>query len=152
MIYCADIHQATQVSQRLTQQGYRVARYSSIDINRPQILRQLAQGNLDALVAVKCLDEGVDIPSVSQGIILASDTSQRQFIQRRSRILRAAPDKKIATLIDVIVVPPHEQGQLIRSEIERVIYFARGAKNQSEVIVRLIEELGHYGISYSDLL
>jgi superfamily II DNA or RNA helicase len=152
MIYCADIHQATQVSQRLTQQGYRVARYSSVDHNRPQILRQLAQGNLDALVAVKCLDEGVDIPSVSQGIILASDTSHRQFIQRRGRILRAAPNKEIATLIDVIVVPAGEQGQLIRSEIERVIYFARGARNQSEVIVRLVEELGHYGISYSDLL
>lgn len=151
MIYCADIHQATQISQRLTQQGIRVARYSSIDANRPQLLRQLSLGYLDALVAVKCLDEGVDIPAVSQGIILASDTSHRQFIQRRGRILRAAPNKKIATLIDIIVVPPHER-QLIHSEIERVIYFARAARNQSEVIVRLVEELGHYGISYSDLL
>jgi superfamily II DNA or RNA helicase len=151
MIYCADIHQATQISQRLTQQGMRVARYSSIDTNRPQLLLQLSLGYLDALVAVKCLDEGVDIPSVSQGIILASDTSHRQFIQRRGRILRAAPDKKIATLIDIIVVPPNEH-QLIHSEIERIIYFARAARNQSEVIVRLVEELGHYGISYSDLL
>lgn len=151
MIYCADIHQATQISQRLTQQGIRVARYSSVDSNRPQLLKQLSLGYLDGLVAVKCLDEGVDIPSVSQGIILASDTSHRQFIQRRGRILRAAPDKKIATLIDIIVVPP-DAGQLIQSEIERVIYFARAARNQSEVIVRLVEELSHYGISYSDLL
>ncbi len=40
------------------------------------------------VVAVKCLDEGVDIPQVSQGIILAADASPRQFIQRRGRILR----------------------------------------------------------------
>jgi superfamily II DNA or RNA helicase len=58
------------------------------------LLLQLSSGNLDALVAVKYLDEGVDIPQVSQGIILAADASPRQFIQRRSKIIPAAVAKK----------------------------------------------------------
>ncbi|NJP18050.1 MAG: DEAD/DEAH box helicase family protein [Hydrococcus sp. CRU_1_1] len=91
MIYCADIDQATQISKRLSQRGFNVARYSSEDCDRNTILTNFAKGYLDALVAVKCLDEGVDIPSVHQAIILASDATERQFIQRRGRILRTAP-------------------------------------------------------------
>ncbi|MEG3439361.1 DEAD/DEAH box helicase family protein [Pannus brasiliensis CCIBt3594] len=154
LIYCADIPQATAISSRLARRGLRVARYSSLESDRSELLDRLALGHLDALVAVKCLDEGVDIPAVSQGIILASDASPRQFIQRRGRILRAATNKEKATLIDVLVVPPVLDGQvkLIESEIQRVIEFARSAKNQASVITMLVEELRHYGITYSDLL
>jgi len=154
LIYCADIAQATAISTRLARQGKRVARYSSLDSDRVMLLSQLSSGNLDALVAVKCLDEGVDIPQVSQGIILAADASPRQFIQRRGRILRAAVAKKKATLIDVLVVPPWGDGEvkLIASEIKRVIDFARAASNQATVINRLVQELSYYGFTYSDLL
>jgi superfamily II DNA or RNA helicase len=154
LIYCADIAQATEISSRLARQGWRVARYSSLESDRAELLDRLANGHLDALVAIKCLDEGVDIPGVSQGIILASDASPRQFIQRRGRILRAAKGKEKATLIDVLVVPPLVDGevQLIRSEIQRVIQFARSARNQSSVITMLGRELNPYGITYSDLL
>lgn len=154
LIYCADIAQATAISTRLARQGKRVARYSSLDSDRVMLLSQLSSGNLDALVAVKCLDEGVDIPQVSQGIILAADASPRQFIQRRGRILRAAVAKKKATLIDVLVVPPWGDGEvkLIASEIKRVIDFARAASNQATVINRLVQELSYYGLTYSDLL
>jgi superfamily II DNA or RNA helicase len=154
LIYCGDIAQATAISSRLARRGLRVARYSSLESDREVLLSQLALGHLDALVAVKCLDEGVDIPSVSQGIILASDASPRQFIQRRGRILRSAAHKEKATLIDVLVVPPLMDGRvkLIESEIQRVIEFARSARNQASVITMLVEELRHYGITYSDLL
>jgi superfamily II DNA or RNA helicase len=154
LIYCADIAQATAISARLAQQGKRVARYSSFDSERAMLLSQLSSGNLDALVAIKCLDEGVDIPQVSQGIILASDASPRQFIQRRGRILRAAAGKGKAILIDVLVVPPWGDGEvkLIESEIKRVIDFARSAKNQENVITMLVKELSYYGLTHSDLL
>jgi superfamily II DNA or RNA helicase len=114
----------------------------------------ISSGSLEALVAVKCLDEEVDIPQVSQGIILASDTSPRQFIQRRSRILRAAMGRKNATLIDVLVVPTWGDGEvkLIESETKRVIDFARSSKNQATVIRKLVNELSYYGITYSYLL
>jgi superfamily II DNA or RNA helicase len=154
MIYCADLDQATTVCRKLAQKGIRVARYSSQDKERQKILSQFSRGYLDALVAVKCLDEGVDVPETSQAIILASDTSERQFIQRRGRILRAAPNKAIATLIDVLVVPPlgDEDVKLITSEVNRVVHFARTASNRTFVITKLVDELSYYGITYSDLL
>ncbi|MCU0534865.1 MAG: DEAD/DEAH box helicase family protein [Hydrococcus sp. Prado102] len=154
MIYCADIDQATQISKRLSQRGFNIARYSSDDRDRKTILTNFAKGYLDALVAVKCLDEGVDIPSVHQAIILASDATERQFIQRRGRILRTAPKKSVATLIDVLIVPPlgDERVKLIESELQRIKQFARSARNRTSVIINLIEELKHYGITYSDLI
>ncbi len=154
MIYCADISQANYISSRLAHQGLRVARYTSLEKNRQQILSQFAKGYLDALVAIKCLDEGVDIPAANQAIILASDTSERQFIQRRGRILRAAPNKDVATLIDILVVPPLEDGQVkvIQSEIKRVVTFARTARNRATTIVKLVKEISDYGIAAADLM
>ncbi|NEO27524.1 MAG: hypothetical protein F6K03_11690 [Kamptonema sp. SIO4C4] len=154
MIYCADIQQATAVSGQLARSGVRVARYSSADSNRHHLLQEFAAGRLDGLVAVKCLDEGVDVPAASQAVILASDGSQRQFIQRRGRILRFAPQKSVATLIDVLVVPPleGEEVKLIESELKRVGHFVQSARNRSHAILTLAETLALYGITYSDFL
>ncbi len=155
MIYCADIEQADIVCHRLSQQGMIVSRFTSKeDKQRPQILNDFSQGRLDALVAVKCLDEGVNIPAAKEAIILASDTSERQFIQRRGRILRKAKGKETAILIDILVVPPmgDERVKLITSEVKRIKHFAKTASNKASVITKLGDELSHYGITYSDLI
>jgi superfamily II DNA or RNA helicase len=155
MVYCADINQADIVCHRLSQQGMQVSRFTSKeDKQRPQILNDFSQGRLDALVAVKCLDEGVNIPAAQEAIILASDTSERQFIQRRGRILRKAKGKDQATLIDILVVPPigDERVKLITSEVKRIKHFAKTASNKASVITKLGDELFHYGITYSDLI
>ena len=155
MIYCADIDQANTVCHRLSQQGIRVARFTSKeDKQRSQILNDFSQGRLDALVAVKCLDEGVNIPAAQEAIILASDTSERQFIQRRGRILRKAPGKDKASLIDILVVPPRgdERVKLITSEVTRIKHFAKTASNRASIITKLGDKLSHYGITYSDLI
>jgi superfamily II DNA or RNA helicase len=155
MIYCADIDQADIVCHRLSQQGMVVSRFTSQeDKQRPQILNEFSKGRLDVLVAVKCLDEGVNIPAAQEAIILASDTSERQFIQRRGRILRKAKGKEKATLIDILVVPPigDEQVKLITSEVKRIKHFAKTASNRASIITKLGNELSHYGITYSDLI
>jgi superfamily II DNA or RNA helicase len=155
MIYCADIDQADIVCHRLSQQGMVVSRFTSQeDKQRPQILNEFSQGRLDVLVAVKCLDEGVNIPAAQEAIILASDTSERQFIQRRGRILRKAKGKEKATLIDILVVPPigDEQVKLITSEVKRIKHFVKTASNRPSIITKLGNELPHYGITYSDLI
>jgi len=155
MVYCADINQADTVCHRLSQQGIVVSRFTSReDKQRSQILNDFSQGRLDALVAVKCLDEGVNIPAAREAIILASDTSERQFIQRRGRILRKELGKRKATLVDVLVVPPieEERVKLIASEVKRIKHFAKTASNKATVITKLGDELSHYGITYSDLI
>jgi superfamily II DNA or RNA helicase len=86
-------------------------------------------------VSIRCLDEGVDIPDVSHALILASSQNPRQFIQRRGRVLRRAPDKQVAILHDAIVVPVNaddepEQISLLKSELARSIEFASHAINK----------------------
>ena len=73
---------------------------------RQKILQSFNEGKLKALIAMKCLDEGVDVPSTKNAFILASSTNPREFIQRRGRILRKHPGKKNANIYDFITIPP----------------------------------------------
>lgn len=72
---------------------------------RPVMLKEFRQGIRKILLAVGCLDEGIDIPACDAVIFVSSSTSERQFIQRRGRVLRTAPDKKQAWVFDYLVYP-----------------------------------------------
>lgn len=72
---------------------------------RPIMLQQFRQGIRKILLAIGCLDEGIDIPSCDAAIFVSSSTSERQFIQRRGRVLRTAPGKQRAWIYDYLVVP-----------------------------------------------
>lgn len=72
---------------------------------RDKILKYFAKGHYQILLAMKCLDEGVDVPSTQTAILLASTLNSRQHIQRRGRILRKSPGKEIANIYDLIVFP-----------------------------------------------
>jgi superfamily II DNA or RNA helicase len=96
------------------------------------------------LVAIACLDEGVNIPSISHAVILASSQNPRQFIQRRGRILRTHKTKRMAFIYDVLVSPEHvddepTQKSLLKSELRRALEFAKSATNPSaEAALRII--------------
>lgn len=72
---------------------------------RPVMLKEFRQGIRKILLAVGCLDEGIDIPACDAAIFVSSSTSERQFIQRRGRVLRIAPEKKQAWVFDYLVYP-----------------------------------------------
>jgi superfamily II DNA or RNA helicase len=102
---------------------------------------------------MRCLDEGVDIPAIKTAIILASSRNPRQFIQRRGRILRPHPQKKRATLFDMIVVPPPLDRQtwdvernLLRKELQRFVEFADLADNAGEARRQLLGLQKEYGL------
>lgn len=127
--------------------GYRVNTYTAeISLaQREKMQRQFETGELQGLVAIRCLDEGVDIPAIQNAVILASTGNPRQFIQRRGRILRPHPQKKRATLFDMIVMPPALDRQilevernLLRKELKRFIEFAQLADNADEAINQLL--------------
>lgn len=134
LVYCEDLEQLREVLAALHDAGISASEYYS---GMPGD----ARGTLDWLrrfggvvVSVRCLDEGVDIPSVSHALILASSQNPRQFIQRRGRVLRRSQGKYFAVVHDAIVVPPHvetepQQTALARSELARAIEFARSAIN-----------------------
>lgn len=82
------------------------------------------------VVSIKCLDEGVDIPSTTHAIILASSKNPREFIQRRGRVLRRYPGKNYSWLYDAIVIPDDSDSdrvisdKIICGELARAIQFA----------------------------
>lgn len=104
LIYCADFNQLGEVAEILrnlqipTQQitgkegAHASAEFSGLS-EREYIISHFAQGEIGVLLAIDCLDEGVDIPSAKTGIILASSGNVKEFIQRRGRLMRAFPGK-----------------------------------------------------------
>jgi len=116
--------------------------------DRERILTALREGSLDAVVAIRCLDEGIDLPDVRMGFLLASSTNPRQFIQRRGRLLRRAPGKTRAIIYDFIVQPPDFGGdaddkafnlerKLFLRELERVVEFCSSAENGPAALNKL---------------
>jgi DNA phosphorothioation system restriction enzyme len=114
---------------------------------RERLLNSFERAELQALVAIRCLDEGVDIPATETAYMLASSTNPRQFIQRRGRILRNHPGKDHAVVHDFIAVPGSgdlgslddetfdAERSLIRKELQRVSTFADAAMNHPDADV-----------------
>jgi superfamily II DNA or RNA helicase len=98
-----------------------------------EILRRFAEGQYQALTAMKVLDEGVDVPATESAFILASTTVEREWVQRRGRVLRTAPGKTSAAVHDFVVIPPaiDDAGKaVLRGEIRRLRAFAELARNR----------------------
>ena len=84
-----------------------IDRYTSRESaeERMEIKKNFQSGFLQALVAIKCLDEGVNIPGIKTAFILASSTNPREYIQRRGRVLRKATNKQFAVIYDFVTLP-----------------------------------------------
>lgn len=123
---------------------------------REQIKHQFAETDpYQAIVAIKCLDEGVNIPSIKTAFILASTTNPKEYIQRRGRVLRLAPKKPYAVIYDFITLikPLDTVGQfesdylcgraLAKRELSRLIEFGNIALNSrdSHQLITEIEEI-----------
>ena len=97
------------------------------------------------LVAKKVLDEGVNIPETRRAIMLASSTVQREWVQRRGRILRMADGKEKAVVHDILAFPPadfpHDKYslRLIQNEFDRARAFGVHAMNSGDVSMQLLE-------------
>ena len=131
--------------------------------------REFADGsNLQALIAIKCLDEGVNIPKIKTAFILASTNNPKEYIQRRGRVLRLAEGKDYAEIYDFITLPrkldevtgiTEEQMKreltLVKNELCRAEEFARIALNSvtaSAVLddIRTAYDLQDYIINYEE--
>ena len=122
---------------------------------RAQLLDEFESAKLQALVAIKCLDEGVDVPATQTAYILASSTNPREFIQRRGRVLRKHPLKQYSYIHDFIVVPRpldeiHQieprvfnvERNLLKRELARFTEFAQLALNGPEAH-EILNEIKH---------
>ena len=103
--------------------------------SRQQVLDAFAAGDIEAVISIKCMDEGVDVPSTKTAIFLASTTNPKEFIQRRGRVLRKSPGKEFAEIYDFIVIPPDNTDKntacsILRRELPRFAEFAGSAEDK----------------------
>lgn len=123
---------------------------------RNKVIKSLYSKQIEAIVAIKCLDEGVDIPSATIGIFLSNNTDPREYVQRLGRVLRRheASNKSVAHIYDFIVLPPSavDSGDtaarnLVKTEVKRIKFFEKLAKNENEVkeeLGNILDKFGYY--------
>ena len=145
----ADIRQIEAVTRILGNEfNMEVAKFTSEENmeTRATIKEQFQKGDrLQAIVAIKCLDEGVNIPGIRTAFILASTTNPKEYIQRRGRVLRKAENKPFAEIYDFVTLPREldsvsalttEQAQrdlsLVKNELARIKEFGRLSMNSME--------------------
>jgi superfamily II DNA or RNA helicase len=135
-----------------------VNKFTSGMPDRDAVLDQFRQGHIHVIASMKCLDEGVDIPRAEHAIFCSSTGNPRQFIQRRGRILRRHPDKYNAVIHDLVVMPdltishPGDETfgfekKMVRTELERVMYFASLSMNPYHTEAVFQEICEHYGLN-----
>lgn len=144
-----DVRQIEAVTRILGNEfGMEVAKFTSEENmeTRATIKEQFQKGDrLQAIVAIKCLDEGVNIPGIRTAFILASTTNPKEYIQRRGRVLRKAENKPFAEIYDFVTLPREldsvsglttEQAQrdlsLVKNELARIKEFGRLSMNSME--------------------
>jgi superfamily II DNA or RNA helicase len=126
--------------------------------DRDDVLNQFADGTINVIASMKCLDEGIDIPRAETAIFCSSTGNPRQFIQRRGRILRKHPEKRYAYIHDLVVIPGYQEEMgkdgtyelernLTRNELERVMYFASLSKNPYHTEEVFDDVCNHYGLN-----
>ena len=162
-----DVRQVDQITKMVHESlNMKTARFTAGEnmMKRRLLLEDFSEGeNLQALVAIKCLDEGVNIPAIRTAFILASTTNPKEYIQRRGRVLRRYPGKEYAEIYDFITLPYHYEqipflseeelkyGQsLIKKELKRGYEFQRLARNQYEGLKVMMEIEKEYQISYEE--
>ena len=133
--------------------------------DRGEILNHFSKGQYSALFAMKCLDEGVDVPRTEIAIFCSSTGNPRQYIQRRGRVLRLHDDKKEALIYDMIVIPILEdlndsekeyktEANLVKGEVRRLIEFAKDSLSLDEVLLNkdLIKVCDFFKINIDEFL
>jgi superfamily II DNA or RNA helicase len=141
---------------------FKLRKFTGDTNDRDQILTQFSEGKLDALLAMKCLDEGVDVPQTQYAIFCSSTGNPRQYIQRRGRVLRYHKNKDFAYIYDMIVKPSLEltdtnlkQAKLERNifagELKRLINFAVLSENKDDCLNQMEELCYNLDIDVYDL-
>ncbi|MFA0333052.1 DEAD/DEAH box helicase family protein [Vibrio sp. 10N.222.54.B2] len=140
----------SKVTNSLHEFGCKVAKFTSEESasERRRIMNNFKNQDIEALVAMKVLDEGIDVPVCQTAFIVASTRNPRQYVQRRGRVLRKSKGKTKALIVDFVVLPlagstNHFSQNLRRAELERVEDFKLTALNPEEIEQRIIE-LGIY--------
>ena len=112
------------------------------ETERQNLISEFKNSEIQILVGIKCLDEGIDIPNARVGILMSNSTNPREYVQRIGRVIRQAPKKEKSIIYDFVATPsePDTLG-IADKEAKRVQQIAANAENY-EAVYELFRERG----------
>jgi len=104
LIFCSNVQEAEELSRKLNILGCRTQALSGKNSQeeREEAIKRLESGELEYLLTVDIFNEGIDIPSLNQVVMLRNTQSAIVFVQQLGRGLRKHPNKHYMTIIDFI--------------------------------------------------
>ena len=164
VVYCGDgrlfdenageeIRHIQSVKRALTMHGYKASQFTATEnmVDRMELVDSFNKQEISALAAIRCLDEGINIPSIKSALILSSNDDFREFVQRRGRILRTYGSKEYANIYDVVVLPSRDMQNWAKIELRRFHEYARLALNCEALQGELDNHLSTYGLGIEDV-
>lgn len=164
VVYCGDgrlfdadsgkeLRHIQSIKRVLSAHGFKASQFTASEnmTDRMELVDAFNKQEISALAAIRCLDEGINIPSIKSALILSSNDDYREFVQRRGRILRTYGDKKFANIYDVIVLPSHDLQGWAKIEFRRFHEYARLALNWNKLEQELNDHLSAYDLCVEDV-
>lgn len=164
VVYCGDgklfdeysgeeLRHIQSIKRTLTAHGFKASQFTAKEnmADRMELVDAFNKQEISALAAIRCLDEGINIPSIKSALILSSNDDYREFVQRRGRILRTYGNKKYANIYDVVVLPSHDMQGWAKIELRRFREYAHLALNWNELQGELDSHLLMYGLCEEDI-
>jgi superfamily II DNA or RNA helicase len=154
IIFCEDTGQVDEIKAELENRDEDYEEYVSQhpDEDLQRAYHKFENDMIDYLLAIRCLDEGVDVPGCQTAILISSNKSERQFIQRRGRVLRKTTGKEKAVIYDILTFPgidaeagDHITRKVIEDEVKRAKHLIQAADNERDVEKQLEQYLDPLG-------
>lgn len=155
LFYVSDKEQLKDVQEILDTLHVRSSKFTGDEADpelRNTIIRNLESGVYDAIIAIKCLDEGVDIESAEFAYLLSNNTEPREYIQRLGRVLRRYEGKEFSVITDFVVTPPDDStnqnlgAKLVKNELSRAEFFMGHSRNKSAIAKQLVDIKRKHGV------
>lgn len=164
VVYCGDgrlfdadtgeeVRHINAIKKAMSEKGYKVSQFTAKENmkERMELVDAFNKGEISALAAIRCLDEGINIPSIKSALILSSNDDYREFVQRRGRILRRYKNKETADIFDVIVLPSSDMQAWAKIELRRFYEYAKLSLNWDKLYAELKNHLDEYGLNMEDI-
>jgi superfamily II DNA or RNA helicase len=164
VVYCGDgklfdyntgeeLRHIQSIKRVLSRAGYKASQFTASENmdERMQLVDAFNKGEISALAAIRCLDEGINIPSIKSALILSSNDDYREFVQRRGRILRQYKGKEFAHIYDVVVLPSSDMQSWAKIEFRRFHEYAKLALNYEALKPEFDRYLREYSLELADV-
>lgn len=164
VVYCGDgklfdnntgdeLRHIQSIKRVLHAHGFKPSQFTATEnmAVRMELVDAFNKGEIDSLVAIRCLDEGINIPSIKSALVLSSNDDYREFVQRRGRILRTYKGKEHANIYDVVVLPSHDMQGWAKIELRRFREYGRLALNWDDLVRDLDAHLASYDLTEEDI-